>query len=459
MKVSSVHLRSSHRSRRASDPLRAAVSVGGKLGVSLAGIAVATGVWIGCGGSEASDDDGVPTFTGLPGTASAGGGTSAVPRATGGGASVAPCTPGSAGCSTAAPEVVNPNTPIDQPSTSPVASAGCTPNSASCSGNVLNRCDATGVAVAPLDCALSGSSCGQVAGVASCVAPSCTPGAVTCDTANTQSTCSADGSGSTLSRCPDGTNCTGAGQCTPVACNPAALLSANNGGVTVYWFAQGTYSNPRQAEQDVNCSFGSDGSLQGTGQQDRVSNIPDASLFGAINGMQYNNAATCGACAELRNPQNNRTVTITVVDSCVVANGNPTCTQGHIDLSRTAFEQLTGQGTGDINGISWRFVPCTSTGGVQFQLKKPDDQYWNQFIVLNHRYPIARAEVEMEPGRWVDARRESYNYWLPPEGANGAGGDMGTYRVRVTDINGAIIEEQLELRAGPQGGDGQFDCQ
>jgi hypothetical protein len=36
---------------------------------------------------------------------------------------------------------------------------------------------------------------------------------------------------------------------------------------------------------------------------------------------------------------------------------------------------------------------------------------------------------------------------------------MGTYRVRVTDVNGAIVEEQLELREGLQGGAGQFGCQ
>jgi hypothetical protein len=31
--------------------------------------------------------------------------------------------------------------------------------------------------------------------------------------------------------------------------------------------------------------------------------------------------------------------------------------------------------------------------------------------------------------------------------------------VRITDINGGVIEEQLELRSGPQGGNAQFACQ
>jgi expansin (peptidoglycan-binding protein) len=413
---------------------------------SLLSVGVMTALWVGCGAAEEGDDGGVPGFSGnAPGV----GGTGAVAPGAAGTTSTAPVN---------TPEGQNPNTPIQQPSQMPVGSA-CTPNSSSCAGNTLARCDGAGQQLAPQDCAATGGTCAVTGGVAACVAPTCTPGAITCATANEISTCAADGSGATLSRCPNGTNCTGAGTCEPVACNQAAMLSSNNGGVTVYWFNQGTYSNPRQADEDVNCSFGSDGSAQGTGQQDRVFNIPDETMFGAINGNDYANAGACGACVELRNPNGNRSVTITVVDSCLTGNNNPTCTAGHIDLSRAAFEQLTGQNTGDINGISWNFVPCPGEAGVQFQLKEPTNQYWNQFLVVGHRYPIAKAEVEMEPGRWVEARRETYNYFFPPEGNAGEGGDMGTYRVRVTDVNGAIVEEQLELREGLQGGSGQFGCQ
>jgi expansin (peptidoglycan-binding protein) len=455
MTVPSLLLRSHHRrsgARAAAHSLR-----WGQLGL-LAGAGLMGGSFIACGSSGESDDGTIPTF-GVGGNSGTGvGGAATGPTGAAGSANVPACTPGSAGCTTT-PEAMNPNTPIDQTPTTPITGS-CTPNAFTCNGNVLNHCDATGSSSTPQDCAATGATCGQVAGVPACVAAnSCTPGVAECATANTVSTCGAGGGTPVVTRCPDGTNCTGAGQCTPVSCNANAMLSSDNGGVTVYWFNQGTYSNPRQPEQDINCSFGSDGSSTGTGQQDRVFNIPDEQLFGAINGTDYANSATCGACVEMVNRSNNRMVTITVVDSCLVGNNNPTCTQGHIDLSRTAFEQLTGQNTGDINNISWRFVPCAGDTGVQFQLKKPDDMYWNQFIVLNHRYPIAKAEVEMEPGRWVEARRESYNYWLPSEGGNGEGGDMGTYRVRVTDVNGAIIEEQLELRGGLQGGNGQFACQ
>jgi hypothetical protein len=49
--------------------------------------------------------------------------------------------------------------------------------------------------------------------------------------------------------------------------------------------------------------------------------------------------------------------------------------------------------------------------------------------------------------------RQRYNYFRPPDD------DMGTYRVRLTDINGGVIEEQLELAPGLQGGNAQFECQ
>jgi expansin (peptidoglycan-binding protein) len=236
-------------------------------------------------------------------------------------------------------------------------------------------------------------------------------------------------------------------------------LSHNgNGGVTVYWFAQGTLGSPRQEGQDVNCSFNATrANNDDGGQMDRVAYAQDPALFGAMNLAEYAGAAACGACVQLT--QGGRNVTVTVSDSCNPAiNNNGTCTNGHIDLSRNAFQQLTGQGTGDINGITWRYVPCDDVGNVQFLLKKADDQYWNEFLVLGHRYPIVKAEVKMEDGRWLAARREAFNYWLPPEG-DGPGGDMGTYRVRVTDINGGIVEEQLALRGGLQGGSGQFECQ
>ena len=398
-----------------------------------------------CGGASDGGDDGdLPSFNGAPPAAGVGGTTATPPATTTGtGAAPAVCTPGTAGCGTA--EGMNPSTPIDQTANGPITPA-CTPNSVSCNGNLLQRCDAAGTPLPPQDCSTGGGRCGPVGGVASCVPPACTPSAVTCDGANTISTCAADGSAATLTRCADGTLCEGAGSCTPVACNAQELTTFNGGQATVYWFGQGTANIG-----NIACGYGIQPGNPGNGDGDAVNGITDPTLFAAMNTQNFEDAAACGACVEMS--YQGRTVTVTVVDECPIGS-NPTCTAGHIDLGRAAWNQLTGNAPGtQISGVNWRYVPCETTENVTIELKEPDNAYFNEFLVRNHRYPIAKAEVQLADGSWVQTVRQRYNFFRPPND------DMGTYRVRVTDINGGVIEEQLELTSGQQGGNGQFDCQ
>ena len=78
----------------------------------------------------------------------------------------------------------------------------------------------------------------------------------------------------------------------------------------------------------------------------------------------------CGACVEMN--YQGRTVTVTVVDECPIGS-NPTCTAGHIDLSRGAWNQLTGNAPGtQIFGVNWRYVPCETEGKVTLELKEPE---------------------------------------------------------------------------------------
>jgi expansin (peptidoglycan-binding protein) len=276
--------------------------------------------------------------------------------------------------------------------------------------------------------------------------PTCTPGQVTCDGANTIATCGANGLDVSITRCPNGTVCGGAGACSPVACNSQDLTSFNGGQATVYWFGQGTINFG-----NIACGYGIQPGNLGNGQGDSVTGIPDPELFVAINTSNYRGSASCGACVEMS--YQGRNVTATVVDECPIAS-NPTCTPGHLDLSRGAWNALTNNAAGtELSGVNWRFVPCSTTENVTIELKEPNNQYWNQFLVRNHRFPVAKAEVELANGTWVEAARTNYNFFEPPEGV------MGTYRVRVTDVNGGVIEEQLALAPGNQGGNAQFACQ
>jgi expansin (peptidoglycan-binding protein) len=320
----------------------------------------------------------------------------------------------------------------------------CTASQIWCDGNRLNTCNAQGTAFTAQDCGTG--TCGGSGATPACLpAQACTPSQTSCDGMTLVGTCSADGTSLSSTRCPNGTLCQGEGTCAPVACNPQGLTSFNGGQATVYWFGQGTVNFG-----NIACGFGITPGNLGNGQGDAVTGIADPNLFVAINTTNYRGSAACGACVEIS--YQGRTVNATVVDECPIAS-NPTCTAGHLDLSRGAWNALTNNAGGtEISGVNWRFAPCGGTGNVTIELKEPGNAYWNQFLVRGHRFPIAKAEVELTPGTWVQAARTQYNFFEPPEGA------MGTYRVRITDVNGAVIEEQLELAPGAQGGDAQFDC-
>jgi expansin (peptidoglycan-binding protein) len=204
----------------------------------------------------------------------------------------------------------------------------------------------------------------------------------------------------------------------------------------------------------VNCSFGIQQS------PDRVNHVDTGAgqYFGAINTTDYANAAACGACVDVHRVDTGQSVTITVVDQCPVGS-NPKCVQGHIDLSQAAFEQLgslddgyLGQRAG-LGQITWDYVACPTTGNVAFRLKEPSNAGWNQVIVEGHRYPIQSVQVQVS-GSWVNATRQSYNYWEPP------GGAMGTspYQVRAIDINGNSVQGSVALTAGSQDSGQQLSC-
>jgi expansin (peptidoglycan-binding protein) len=133
---------------------------------------------------------------------------------------------------------------------------------------------------------------------------------------------------------------------------------------------------------------------------------------------------------------------------------------GHIDLSQAAFLELgalddgyLGQRAG-VGQITWEYVPCPTTGNVEFRLKEPSNAGWNQVIVEGHDNPIVSVEVQVG-GSWVSAVRHPYNFWEPP------GGNMGSlpYHVRATDNNGDSVEASLTLTSGSQDSGQQFACE
>jgi hypothetical protein len=51
--------------------------------------------------------------------------------------------------------------------------------------------------------------------------------------------------------------------------------------------------------------------------------------------------------------------------------------------------------------------------------------------------------------------RHEYNFWEPPNGTFGT----PPYRVRVTDVNGTVLEDTVDLTSGDQEAENQMTCQ
>lgn len=220
-----------------------------------------------------------------------------------------------------------------------------------------------------------------------------------------------------------------------------------NGSITYYYFDQGS--------AEVNCSY------QITGRNpDKVAQIAtgDGGYFGAMNTADYNDSAMCGACVELTR-DGNRKVVLTIVDQCPIAT-NPKCTAGHIDLSVAAFDQVANRGGGEgyvgtgnggtVGNISWKYVPCPTTGNIAFKLKEPTNANWNQVLVQNHTFPIQSVEINGKP-----ATRQDYNYWEPPDGKMGP----EPYEIKVTDVQGGVITSYITREGGDLDSSVQLSCQ
>ena len=255
-------------------------------------------------------------------------------------------------------------------------------------------------------------------------------------TGSTGSTAASSSAGTT-----SGATGSGGGDAGGACAHPLTEYASGDGSVTYYTFSMGAAA--------VNCGFAVLGE-----SPDVVDHVAtgNGQYFGAMDAVDYASAAVCGACVEVTR-DDGKQVVVTIVDQC------PGCQAGHIDLSEQAFSQIgatsegylgTGNG-GAVGVISWRYVACPVTEDVSYVLKDPTNQYWNQILVQEHRYAIDKVEVQVS-GQWVSAVRQSYNYWQAGTGDIG----MPPYQVRVTDINGDVIDAPLALVAGDQASTAQF---
>jgi expansin len=154
---------------------------------------------------------------------------------------------------------------------------------------------------------------------------------------------------------------------------------------------------------------------------------PNDLMVAAMNAVEYNNAAVCGAYVRVIGPQGE--VTVRIVDLC------PGCQAGHLDLSREAFDQIADLPQGVVS-INWQVVSPALSGPIAYHFKDGSNQWWTAVQIRNHRNPIATFEYLTTGGQWVSVPRTSYNYFVETSGMG-----PGPYSFRVTDSYGNVLTD------------------
>lgn len=171
---------------------------------------------------------------------------------------------------------------------------------------------------------------------------------------------------------------------------------------------------------------------------------PDNLMVAAMNQIDYNNAALCGAFVEITGPDG--VVVVRIVDRC------PECPAGNIDLSPQAFAKIAELKRGRVP-ISWRIVSPNISGPIIYHFKDGSSRYWTAVQIRNHRNPIAKFEYRTASGDFKALDRVEYNYFIENKGMG-----PGPYTFRVTDIYGhALTDTAIPLVVdGDVSGGAQF---
>jgi expansin (peptidoglycan-binding protein) len=169
-----------------------------------------------------------------------------------------------------------------------------------------------------------------------------------------------------------------------------------------------------------------------------------------MNAVDYATSSTCDACVSVLNPETQKQVTVKITNVC------PECPQGNIDLSDDAFDAIRGDNPG-VAPIQWNYVPCdVGDTPIIYTFKSGSSRAWTAIHVRNGRYPVSSIEY-----RGASEQEWTRLYWSPPGGewiwgyltASEGGGGPGNnpVSVRVTDVKGHVLEEELTLPLDQEG--------
>lgn len=225
--------------------------------------------------------------------------------------------------------------------------------------------------------------------------------------------------------------------------------SATNGGLTCYWFSQGTSKDEKTCPGGYKTYCGYCGSETGEKPQegqiwcpinDIVSTVKNIATthFVAIPPTPLEQGKNCGACVEVTYA--GRSIVATVVDAC------PSClSDQHIDLSLSAAKALgMNEMMGQVeSGVKWRIVGCPTTSNIVVGF---NGGYQGQVYFQNAAFPIASAKSGSS------VATVNTGFW-------DFGKEMGGQEVSLTDVMGHTVTATIPTNGGDLGVQFDLTCQ
>jgi expansin (peptidoglycan-binding protein) len=170
----------------------------------------------------------------------------------------------------------------------------------------------------------------------------------------------------------------------------------------------------------------------------------------AMNQIQYDSSAACGACVRILGPRGE--ITLKVVDRC------PECKYGDIDMATHAFTDIAELSDGRIP-IRWQYVPCDMPTGsdIKVVFAAGSSPYYFKAQFRNFRYALAKVEYRRTDGSYSVLHREMYNYYVENGGIDEDKTKTGPYTFRLTAKSGEQVvienvpyEPSVEIGTGVQ---------
>jgi expansin len=156
----------------------------------------------------------------------------------------------------------------------------------------------------------------------------------------------------------------------------------------------------------------------------------EGNLLAGLWGGLPNVAGYCDACISVTTEKGKKAVLR------VVTYGDTT--QNSIDVSPEAYALL--HSNEYPRKVSWQFVKCPDTGKLMYEFQTQASEYWTSLWVRNARVPIKKVEVKSQNHvNYKELRRET-------DGTlnDDAGFGKGPFTLRITGIDGSMVEDTLE---------------